>query len=277
MTMLSAENLQTRCGLLRSLHEPGAPLLLPNAWDVPSAKTVVDAGFPVVATTSLGVAAALGYEDDERAPADEMLAAAARMARSVEVPVTVDAEAGYGMEPAALVAALREMGAAGCNLEDTDHAAGGLRDTDKHAEWLRAVRQAASDDGYPLVINARVDVLFWPYLAGAGPDEQELVPEVQRGARVPESQEELVPEALRRARAYLEAGADCVYPICLWEPEALRHFMSEVGGPVNVTRMAEGPSVSELAALGLARVSWGPFLHWDTMARFKDQLGTLED
>jgi len=273
--------LESRCDLLRSLHKPGAPLLLPNAWDVASAKTVVEAGFPVVATTSLGVAAALGYEDDERAPADEMLAAAARIARNVEVPVTVDAEAGYGMEPGAVVAALRNAGAAGCNLEDTDHTAGSLRDAERHAEWLGAVRQAASDDGYPLVINARVDVFIWPYLAGAGPEQEELLPEPVRRARVhleaPQTQEELVPEAVRRAGVYLDAGVDCVYPICLWEPDALRRFMSEGPGPVNVARMPEGQPVAELAALGVARVSWGPFLHWDTMARFKEQLATLEE
>src|SRR6478735_3404941 len=95
--------LESRCDLIRSLHRPGDPLLLPNVWDVATAKAVVAAGFPVVATTSWGVAETLGYEDDERAPADEMLAAAARIARSVEVPVTVDAEAGYGMEPGELV------------------------------------------------------------------------------------------------------------------------------------------------------------------------------
>ena len=123
MSASRAADLESRCHLLRSLHTPGSPLLLPNAWDVATARAVVAAGFPVVATTSWGVAAALGYEDDERRPADEMLEAAARIARGVDVPVTVDAEAGYGMEPADLVAALR-AGAAGCNLEDTDHAAG---------------------------------------------------------------------------------------------------------------------------------------------------------
>src|ERR687898_3672567 len=128
----------SRCDLLRSLQRPGAPLLLPNAWDVATARAVVAAGFPVVATTSGGVAAALGYEDHEGAPGDEMFAAAARIARGVEVPVTVDAEAGYGMEPAELVAALRSAGAAGCNLEDTDHIAGSLRDPDRHADWLGA-------------------------------------------------------------------------------------------------------------------------------------------
>ena len=254
-------DLQSQCDELRSLHRPGAPLLLPNAWDVATARAVVTAGFPVVATTSAGVAATLGYEDQEGAPADEMLAAAARIARGVEVPVTVDAEAGYGMQPAELVAALRSAGAAGCNLEDTDHTVGGLRDPDHHAQWLRAVRQAASADGYRLVINARVDVFLGPFLAGAGPG-------IQEG---------LVPEAVRRANAYLEAGVDCVYPIVLWETDALRRFTSEVRGPVNVARLPQMPSLAELATAGVARVSWGPFLYLDAMARFSEQLASLQE
>src|ERR671914_98958 len=261
MTSSVAADLQSRCDLLRSLQRPGAPVLLPNAGAVARAGAVVAAGFPVVATTSAGVAGALGYEDHEGAPGDEMLAAAARIAKGVEVPVTVDAEAGYGMEPAELVAELRSMGAAGCNLEDSDYTAGGLRDPDRHAEWLRAVRQAASEDGYPLVINARVDVFLHPFLAGAGPG----------------TQEELVSEALRRANAYLEAGVDCVYPIALWETDALRRFISEIRGPVNVVRLPQAPSLAELAALGVARVSWGILLHGDAMGRFEEQLGSLRE
>ena len=257
---MSSPDLQSKCDLLLSLHRPGSPLLLPNAWDVATARAVVAAGFPVVATTSGGVAATLGYEDHEGAPGDEMLAAAARIARSVDVPVTVDAEAGYRMDPAALVDALRSAGAAGCNLEDSDYGAGGLRDPDRHAEWLRAVRQAASEDGYRLVINARIDVFLAPFLAGAGPG----------------SQEELVPDALRRAQAYLDAGVDCVYPIVLWESDALRRFMSEVGGPVNVVRLPQAPSLDELASLGVARVSWGVLLHLNAMARFGDELASLQ-
>src|SRR5437763_9424377 len=256
-----ATDLQSRCDLLRSLQRPGDPLLLPNAWDVATARAVVAAGFPVVATTSGGVAATLGYEDHEGAPADEMLAAAARIARGVEVPVTVDAEAGYGMEPAELVVALRTAGAAGCNLEDTNHAAGTLRDPDQHAEWLAAVRQAASEDGYPLVINARVDVFLGPFLAGADAG----------------TQHERLPEALRRANAYLEAGLRCVYPIALWEPDALRRFTSEVGGLVNVARLPQAPSLAEMAELGVARVSWGPFLFRDAMPRFEGQLALLQE
>jgi 2-methylisocitrate lyase-like PEP mutase family enzyme len=261
MTASQTAELESRCDLLRSLQRPGDPLLLPNAWDVATARAVVAAGFPVVATTSGGVAATLGYEDHEGAPGDEMLAAAARIARGVDVPVTVDAEAGYGMEPAELVAELRSMGAAGCNLEDSDYAAGGLRDPDQHAEWLRAVRQAASDDGYGLVINARIDVFLHPFLAGAGPG----------------TQDELVPEALRRANAYLEAGVDCVFPITLWERDALGRFTSEVGGPVNVVRLPQVPPLAELAALGVARVSWGILLHGAAMRRFEEQLGSLRE
>jgi len=261
MTPSPAADLRSACDLLRSLHTPGAPLLLPNAWDVATARAVVAAGFPVVATTSGGVAEALGYHDHEGAPADEMLAAAARIARGVDVPVTVDAEAGYGMQPAEVVAALRSAGAAGCNLEDTDHSDESLRDPDQHADWLSAVRQAASTDDYPLVINARVDVFLGPFFAGAGPGHQQ----------------ELVPEALRRANAYLEAGVDCVYPIGLWEPDALRRFMSAIRGPVNVIRLPQTPSLDDLAALGLARVSWASLLYRDAMARFEEQLGSLQE
>jgi 2-methylisocitrate lyase-like PEP mutase family enzyme len=259
--MSAQAELQSRCELLRSLQRPGDPLLLPNAWDVATARAVVAAGYPVVATTSGGVAAALGHQDHEDAPADEMLAAAGRIARGVEVPVTVDAEAGYGMEPAELVAALRNAGAAGCNLEDTDWTAGSLRDPDRHADWLGAVRRAASEDGYPLVINARVDVFIGPWLAGAGPG----------------TQEELVPEALRRANAYLEAGVDSVYPIALWEADPLRRFVSEAGGAVNVLCLPQAPPLAELAALGVARVSWAVLLYREAMGRFEERLASLQD
>jgi len=178
----------------------------------------------------------------------------------VDVPVTVDAEGGYGMEPAELVAALRDVGAAGCNLEDTDHAAGRLRDPAEHAEWLAAVLRAASDDGYPLVVNARVDVFLAPFFAGA-----DIA-----------TQKDLVPDALRRATAYVEAGVDCVYPIALCELEALQRFMSEVGGAVNVIRLPQTPSLPELAELGVARVSWATLLYREAMARFEAQLASLQ-
>jgi 2-methylisocitrate lyase-like PEP mutase family enzyme len=252
-------DLDGRCDLLRSLHVPGTPLVLPNAWDVASARAVVAGGFPVVATTSMGVAASLGYEDHERAPRDEMLAAAGRIAGAVELPVTVDAEAGYGMEPADLVSALKKMGAAGCNLEDTNHATGELRDPVEHAAWLGAVREAASDQSYALVINARIDVFVSALASGSDPG----------------GQAELVGEALRRARAYIEAGADCVFPVGLWERDALAAFVSEAPGPVNVLRIPPAPSQAELAELGVARISYAGLLHHESMEQFSRLLESV--
>jgi len=223
-----------------------------------SARAVVAAGFPVVATTSGGVAATLGYEDHEGAPADEMLAAAARISRSVDVPVTTDAESGYGMEAAELVARLRDAGAAGCNLEDTDHATGTLRDPAAHAARLNAVREAAVAEGYGLVINARIDVFLGAIISGTN-----------------EPQREHLTDALQRARAYVDAGVDCLFPIALWETDALEAFVSDAGGPVNVVRTPRAPSISALAGLGVARVSYGSLLHHQSMDQFSRALQSI--
>jgi 2-methylisocitrate lyase-like PEP mutase family enzyme len=257
----SRPELQSRCELLRSLHKPGQPLLLPNAWDAATARAVVAAGYPVVATTSGGVAATLGYEDHEGAPGAEMLAAAGRIARSVDVPVSVDAEAGYRMTPTEIVVALQTADAAGCNLEDTDHAADALREPDDHARWLADVRNAARRADYPLVINARIDTFLVPYFAGAEPGHQEA----------------LVPEAVQRAKRYFDAGVDCVYPIGLSEPLAFDLFMSEITGAVNVLRLPHMPSVAELAGSGVARVSWASLLFHDAITRFAEQVGSLQE
>jgi 2-methylisocitrate lyase-like PEP mutase family enzyme len=245
-----------RCQQLRELHVPGVPLVIPNAWDVATARAVAAAGFPVVGTTSAGIAAVLGYEDHQRAPGEEMLSAAARIAGAVQVPVTVDAEAGYRMSPAQLVAALQKMGAAGCNLEDTDHATGQLRDPHEQAEWLRGVRAAASARNYGLVINARIDVFL-----ATGRDGRD--------------QRELVDEALRRAHAYVDAGADCVFPIVLWQPDALAAFLAQAPGPVNILRIPPAPSESELAELGVARISYGGLLHHEMIEQLTRRITPL--
>jgi 2-methylisocitrate lyase-like PEP mutase family enzyme len=271
--MTEPTDLESRCERLRSLHVPGTPLVLPNAWDVASARAVVAAGFPVVATTSAAVAASLGYEDHERAPGDEMLAAAARIATGVTVPVTVDAEAGYGMGPTDLVAKLKQMGAAGCNLEDTNHTTGELRDPAEQADWLRAVRGAASEQGYGLVINARIDV-FVSALGSAARRQGISVADLISGAEG-KGQAELVSEALRRAHAYVKAGADCVFPILLYERDALESFIPEAAKPVNVLQIPPAPSHAELAELGVARISYGGLLHHDAMEQFGRLLESL--
>ncbi len=163
MTTVAGRNvdaLAEQAGTLRRLHTGPLPLVLPNAWDVASARLVMKAGFPVVATSSGAIAATLGYEDNDSMPVDEAFGVVARIARSVSVPVTADVEAGYRLSPTDLVERLLDAGAVGCNLEDTDHHGGaGLVDADENAERLRAVRQAASEAGVDIVLNARVDVL----------------------------------------------------------------------------------------------------------------------
>jgi 2-methylisocitrate lyase-like PEP mutase family enzyme len=230
---------------LRSLHVPGRPLVLPNAWDAGTARLVVEAGFPVVATSSAAVAESLGYADNA-APSAEMFDAVRRITRSVDVPVTVDAEAGYGLPAPELVARLLDAGAVGCNLEDTDHAGGGLTPIDKQAEYLAEVRAAAGTD---LVVNARVDVFVRS-----------------------KDQESVLAEGVERARAYLAAGADCVYPILIRSP--LKSFVDEVGGPVNVTLLPEF-SVPDLAAAGVARISLGGGLWRRTQALLREIMGGL--
>jgi 2-methylisocitrate lyase-like PEP mutase family enzyme len=247
--------LEQRCDLLRSLHVPGAPLVLANAWDVASARAVVAAGFPVVATSSGAVAATLGYEDQEGAPAEEMLAAAERIAKSINVPVTVDAEAGYGLNPDDLVDALQRAGAAGCNLEDTDHSSGRLVDPARHADRLAAVRKAAADRNYGLVINARVDVFL-----------------ADRGAK---PQSELVDQAVARARSYRSAGVDCLYPIFLSDEDAITAFIQAVEAPVNILALPEAPSVDRLTELGVARISYGSLIHHRSMDDLARLIGDL--
>jgi 2-methylisocitrate lyase-like PEP mutase family enzyme len=222
---------------LRRLHTGPRPLVLPNAWDVASARLVVKAGFPVVATSSGAIAATLGYEDNDSMPVDEAFGVIVRIARNVSVPVTADVEAGYRLSPKDLLQRLLEARAVGCNLEDTDHHGGtDLVDAGENTEHLRAVRQAASEAGVDIVLNARVDVL-----------------------RLEGDRRELFEEAVRRARLYLQAGADCVFPIRLADDELIGEFVRRVEGPVNV--VGEGaPPLGRLAELGVARVSFAGFL-----------------
>ncbi|HEY6491853.1 MAG TPA: isocitrate lyase/phosphoenolpyruvate mutase family protein [Trebonia sp.] len=228
-----------RAAALRALHVPGHPLVVPNAWDAASAIMVIDAGFPVVATSSAATASVLGYADGEATPVEEVLAAVARIVRSVGVPVTVDFERGYRLPPAELVERFTGTGAVGLNLEDSDPATGAMIDPAEQADFLASVREAATSAGADLVINARTD----SFLRRAGSPAQQLDASVERGTR------------------YLAAGADCVYPIGVTDFAVIGRLVNGISGPVNVVygRRGERP-LAELAALGVARVSFGPSL-----------------
>ncbi|MFF5180281.1 isocitrate lyase/phosphoenolpyruvate mutase family protein [Micromonospora sp. NPDC000316] len=230
----------------RALHHdraPGDPLVLPGPWDAGSARVFADAGFPALATPSAGVAASLGYEDGATPP-DEMFAAVARIVRAVSVPVSADVEGGYGLAPAELVERLLETGAVGCNLEDSDgHAT--LKDPQRHADWLAEVRAAAGD---ALVINARVDT----FLVGTGDPA----------------------DAVARARLYVAAGADCVYPI-LAPPEVFPALRERIAGPINMAADPSRESVAELARLGATRITFGPGMQRYAMGAIGDRAAEL--
>jgi 2-methylisocitrate lyase-like PEP mutase family enzyme len=215
---------------LRELHAGPEPLVLANVWDVAGAAVVAAVpGCRALATSSAAVANALGYSDGEHIPPAEMLDMVARIARAVDLPVTADLEAGYG-DAAATAEAAIEAGAAGLNLEDGNGPAG------EHIERLYAVRTAGERLGVPLVVNARVDV----FLPGGSGD---------------------VEEAVERANAYLAAGADCAYPIGVADPRVVSELVRGIRGPVNVHAAPGGPTVAELAALGVRRISVGALLH----------------
>lgn len=230
---------------LRALHHgPDLPLVLPGPWDAASARAFANAGFPALATPSAGVAAALGHEDGSTPP-DAMFAAIARITRAVDVPVTADVEAGYGLPARELVERLLEAGAVGCNLEDSDHASGSLTDPRRQADLLAAVRAEAGD---ALVVNARIDTFL------RGVDD--------------------VAQAVHRGRLYAAAGADCVYPI-LAPPSALADLATAIGLPLNALCRPEGPSPTELGALGATRITFGPGLHRRALAAVTAMAGEL--
>jgi 2-methylisocitrate lyase-like PEP mutase family enzyme len=241
--------LAARAAALRALHRPGDPLVLANAWDAASARATQAAGFAAVATSSAAVAEVLGYTDGETTPAGEMLDAVARLVRAVEVPVTADLERGYRMRPAELVERLAATGAVGCNLEDSDPDTGALVDAGEQADFLAAVRAAAVEAGFDLVVNARVDVYF-------------------AGVASP------LDDAVARARRYLAAGADCVYPIAARDAD-VPALVEATAGRVNVLARHGGPPIAELAALGVARVSYGSGLFRATAAHHAALLAAI--
>jgi len=220
----------------RNMHRGPRLLLLPNAWDAMSARIFEAAGFAAVATTSAGLAWALGFPDGEQAPWSEVVAATQRIARTVRVPVSADIEGGYGEtsdEVARNVTEIIGAGAVGINLEDGCHAGVPIRSIDDAAARIRAARAAATAAEVPLFINARIDL----YLKHIGDDESRFA------------------ETVERSKAYLAAGADGIFPFGLTDPGVIAELAKAVGAPLNVMGRAGMPDVAELQRLGVARVS----------------------
>lgn len=223
----------------RAMHDGRDVLLLPNVWDVASARLVEESGYGAVATTSAGIAFSLGYPDGQKISRREMLDVVARIARAVNVPVTADVESGYGSsaEDAKLTAlAVIEAGAVGMNLEDAPGEAGSpLAELTAQVEKIHAVREAAASRGVPLVLNARTDVYLLEVGEASGRYE----------------------ETVRRLRAYRNAGADCVFAPGVRDAATISRLVTDLPCPLNILAGPGSPPVPELRDLGVARVSLG--------------------
>jgi len=223
----------------RQLHRGPGVLILPNAWDVASARIFEEAGFPALATTSAGIAFSLGYPDGQRIPREEMLARIGRIARAVHVPVTADVESGYGSSPEDAAKTTRELiqaGVAGMNLEDASGRRDQpLADLQLAVEKIKAAREAAMQLHAQIVVNARTDVYLLP---GGNPDAD-------------------YSEALRRLLAFRDAGADCVFAPGLKDADTIGRLVKAVECPLNILAGVGTPSIPELEKLGVARVSVG--------------------
>ena len=223
--------------VFRKMHQAPPLLLLPNAWDAMSARIFEAAGFGAIATTSGGVAWALGFPDGEHAPWSEVVAATERIVRAVRVPVTADIESGYGETPEQVATSVTEIirtGVVGINLEDgTPRADMPMRSMQDSVARIRAAREAAQVEGVPIVINARIDL----YLKNVGTDETRFA------------------ETVRRGKAYMAAGADCLFPFGLADLKTIADLVNALNVPINVVGRAGVPGVAELERLGVARVS----------------------
>lgn len=244
---MNQTSLRTKAETLRRLHDKPNILVLPNVWDLASARLVEMAGFPALATTSSGIAFSLGYPDGEKISRATMLDICGRIASRAKVPVSADIEGGYGPEPKDTEETVRlclEAGIVGGNIEDGTHdRAQPLWPLEIAVARIRAARWAADAAGVPFVINARTD----HYLAGGKADMAGF------------------DETVRRGRAYREAGADCIFIPGLTDRETIGRLVQAIGGPINILARPNGPSVPELKALGVARLSVGGMLMLSTL------------
>lgn len=243
-----------------ALHHDSKLLVLPNVWDPLGARLVEGLGFSAVATASAAVAFSLGYDDGERITFDTMLETIARICASVDVPVTADVESGYAKDLDDLADNIRRViraGAVGINLEDSAAEDGCLLPPEVQCDRLRAARSAADLEDIPLVINARIDVFY---------------KETGEGRR-----EDRVRETIERAKLYVEAGADCVYPLLVGDLKTLERIRDDVGAPINVYGSETTAPMSDLETAGISRLSIGPWMLKAGLTKMKEVAATLRD
>ncbi|AXK87785.1 MULTISPECIES: isocitrate lyase/PEP mutase family protein [Nocardia] len=231
--------LENKAKTLLALHRPGDPVVLPTVWDAWSANVAVAAGFSALTMGSHPVADSLGRPDGEGMTFTELLGRVRQVTTATDVPVSVDIESGYGLAPAQLIDGLLEAGAVGLNIEDTVHGEGRrLRGAEEHADFVRGLREFADAAGVHVVVNARTDL----FLRGDGDDADR------------------VDRAIERLRLAAAAGADVLYPVGRHSDADMRRLTAELPLPVNAIGLPDVSDKAELAAQGVARISFGPFL-----------------
>ena len=243
--------------VLLSLHTQTALLVLPNIWNPIGARVLQAKGYPAVATASAAISASLGYRDGEKLKRSSLIDLTGRIARSVDVPVTADIEAGYGGTIADLAETINEVidsGVVGVNIEDSFEVEGVLRPVEEQCERISVVRQVADRRGIPLVINARVD----SFLSSSFVDHGDATE-----------------DAVTRAKAYAEAGADCIYPIGPGDLETAAALRAGIELPINILVTPLAAPLKALETIGVNRVSFGPFVFRACLRKFVDIAETL--
>jgi 2-methylisocitrate lyase-like PEP mutase family enzyme len=248
---VSQQVLQERAAALLALHVPGNPVILPTVWDAWSAKLAVDAGFAALTVGSHPVADSVGKPDGEGMSFDDLTTRVAQITSAVDVPVSVDAESGYGEDPKRLIDGLLSAGAVGLNVEDTVHKEGGRIRTDaEHAALVGELRKAADAAGVHVVINARTDLFL-----------RQIGDEADRFDR-----------AVTKLKLAAEAGADSLYPVGRHDPDTLRRLADALPLPINAIALPDEDDPASFGPLGVGRISFGPFFQWALSARAKELL-----
>ncbi len=249
---MSKQVLEDRAAALLALHRPGNPVILPTVWDAWSARLAVDAGFSALTVGSHPVADSIGKADSEGMTFDDLLTRVSQITAAVDVPVSVDIESGYGEAPERLIEGLLDAGAVGLNIEDTVHSEGGrLRSASEHAELVGALRAAADAAGVHVVINARTDLFI----------------------RQDGDESDRVDRAIARLTEAADAGADVLYPVGRHDPDTLRRLAAELPLPINAIALPDQSDPASFGPLGVARISFGPFLQAALAARATEILG----
>lgn len=240
-----------RAATLLELHRPGDPVILPTVWDAWSARLATDAGFAALTVGSHPMADSIGKPDNEGMSFDDVLTRVAQITAAVDVPISVDIESGYGQPAAQLIEGLLSVGAVGLNIEDTVHSEGKrLRSADEHAALVGELRSAADAAGVHVVINARTDLFLR--------QDGEASDRVER--------------AVARLNQAAAAGADVLYPVGRHDPDTLRRLTAELELPVNAIALPDQDDPASFGPLGVARISFGPFLQAALATRAKELL-----